>query len=102
MTAVSKIAPPKQAEKPEPEEELVSKPAPKPGFFPTGLSRAIFLSSLILSLVATPFLLAHRYELIAVPRSENALVFRVNTMTGDVSLCSAVQCTAVTEKAGGN
>jgi hypothetical protein len=66
---------------------------------PTGLSRAIVLGSLLLSgatLVGT--LLPHRFSLVPAPRSDNALVYRIDGLTGQVSLCSSTQCQPVVDK----
>lgn len=103
MSAESKLLPMKRPAKPEAEAETKAEmPPPKAGFLPTGLSRAIVLGSLILSLIVlTPLLLGHRYELVAANRSENALVYRIDTLTGRVSLCSATQCLPVSEKDSG-
>lgn len=103
MSAESKLLPTKRPGKPEADDEPKAEmPPPKAGFLPTGLSRAIVLGSTILGIVVlTPLLLGHRYELVAVPRSENALAYRIDTLTGRVSLCSAGACVPVTEKENG-
>ena len=78
-----------------------AKPAPpsRGGLLPTGLSRAIVLATLLGALAyLTPEFLAHRYSLAAVPRTENALVYRLDTLTGRVSICSTTQCMALSEK----
>lgn len=98
MNASSKAAIPKQDPKSEPEDDVQPPPAPKTGLLPTGLSRAIVIATTMVCLVAAPFFFAKRYELVAAPRNENAMVFRLDTLTGAVSLCSAAQCTPVSEK----
>ncbi len=104
MTAASKL-PINRPTKPEPADEDDAKtemPPPKAAFLPTGLSRAIVLGSAIMSFVGlAPLVLGHRYELVAAARSENSLVYRIDTLTGRVSLCSATQCLMVAEKDSG-
>jgi hypothetical protein len=74
-------------------------PPPRSGLLPTGLSRAIVIATLFGSAVyLLPEFLAHRYTLASVPRTENALVYRLDTLTGRVSLCSATQCMPLSEK----
>ena len=76
-----------------------STPPARAGFLPTGLSRAIVLAAFVLSgsaLVAT--LVPHRYAVVVVPKSDNALVYRLDSLTGRLSLCSATQCQPVAEK----
>lgn len=104
MSIESKLLAMKRSAKPEPDDEAkADMPPPKTGFLPTGLSRAIVLGSVILgAVVLTPLLVGHRYELIAVPRSENALAYRIDTLTGRVSLCSAAACVPVAEKENGS
>eukprot|EP01012_Entosiphon_sulcatum_P045152 TRINITY_DN60140_c0_g1_i1.p1 TRINITY_DN60140_c0_g1~~TRINITY_DN60140_c0_g1_i1.p1 ORF type:complete len:105 (-),score=10.76 TRINITY_DN60140_c0_g1_i1:306-620(-) len=102
MSAETKPPPPpvKRPSKSDDDDDVPKEmPKPKPGLLPTGLSRAIVLGSLILGLlILGPLLLSHRYELIAASRSENAMVYRIDTLTGRVSLCLATQCQPVTEK----
>ena len=103
MNAETKIVPSKRSLKSEPDEDVKPEAPPKTGILPTGLSRAIVLASVILTIVViTPLLLGHRYALVAAQRSENALVYRIDTLTGHVSLCSATQCQPVAEKESGN
>ena len=99
MNAASKLSI-NRSIKPEPEDDAKTEmPPPKAGFLPTGLSRAIVLGSVIMGfLLLAPLVLGHRYEIVAVTRSENALVYRIDTLTGRVSLCSAAQCLPVMEK----
>ncbi len=103
MSAESKLLPIKRPPKPEAEEEpKAESPPPKAGILPTGLSRAIVLGSAILGLVVlTPLLLGHRYELVAAARGDNALMYRIDTLTGRVSLCSATSCMPVAERDSG-
>lgn len=99
MSASAKVPAPKQDLNSEPAgDEMVAPVAPKTGILPTGLSRAIVIATTMVCLVATPFFFARRYELMAAPRNENAIVFRLDTLTGAVSLCSTAQCTPVSEK----
>ncbi len=104
MSAESKLLPMKRSAKPEADDEPKAEmPPPKTGFLPTGLSRAIVLGSVILgAVVLTPLLIGHRYELVTVPRSENALAYRIDSLTGRVSLCSAAACVPIAEKENGN
>jgi hypothetical protein len=77
-------------------------PRHKPGLLPTGLSRAIVIGAVFLGLCAVvPLLFANRYVLVPAPRSDNALVFRLDTLTGRMHLCSAAQCNPVAEKDSG-
>jgi hypothetical protein len=74
-------------------------PPPRSGLLPTGLSRAIVIATLFGSAVyLLPEFLAHRYSLASIPRTENALVYRLDTLTGKVSICSTTQCMPLTEK----
>ncbi len=97
-TAPAPAAAPKRQKPLDDDDDAGKKPAAvaKPGFLPTGLSRAIVVASVLLSsavLVAT--LVPHRYVLVPVPRSDNALVYRIDGLTGQMSLCSATQCQPV-------
>ena len=103
MNAETKPPPVKRPLKPEPEDDTATDaPPPKSGILPTGLSRAIVLGSVILGLVVlTPLLLGHRYELVAVARGDNAMMYRIDTLTGHVSMCTATSCMPVAEKENG-
>ena len=84
------------------EPPMADAPKPKSGLLPTGLSRAIVLGSLVIGLVGlTSFLFGHRYNLVAAQRGDNALMYRIDTLTGRVSLCSATSCMPVAEKDSG-
>ena len=93
MNAASKLSI-NRSIKPEPEDDAKTEmPPPKAGFLPTVLG-SVIMGFLLLA----PLVLGHRYEIVAVTRSENALVYRIDTLTGRVSLCSAAQCLPVMEK----
>ena len=71
----------------------------KPGLLPTGLSRAIVLAAVIIaSTVATTGLLAGRFALVSSGRTENALMYRIDRLTGRVSLCTQSQCTTLANR----
>ena len=77
-------------------------PKAKSGLLPTGLSRAIVLGSLVLGFAMfTSFVAGRRYELVAAPRGDSALVYRIDTLTGRVSLCSMTSCMPLGEKVSG-
>lgn len=74
-------------------------PAPKAGLLPTGLSRALVIGSVVLALAGmTVGLFGDRYALIPAQRSENAVVYRIDRLTGSVAFCSAAACVALPEK----
>jgi len=69
------------------------------GLLPTGLSRAMVIGSILLVSAALAIgLFGDRYTLIAASRSENALAYRLDRVTGKVSFCSPASCVAVAEK----
>jgi hypothetical protein len=77
------------------------KPAPRTGLLPTGLSRAIVIATILLcATIALARLMPQRYVLVPVTKSDNALAYRIDGLTGRVSLCSASQCQVLDEKAG--
>ncbi len=82
-------------------DEPVAAPAPvKVGFLPTGLSRAMVIGSLLLvSAVIAVGLFGDRYTLVSALRSENAVIYRLDRLTGQISFCSPVACVPVAEKA---
>lgn len=66
---------------------------PKPKFLPTGLSRAIVLGSVIISVAlaaALPF--SARYDLIPAPNSVNGFMYRIDRLTGAVQFCGPQGC----------
>lgn len=74
-------------------------PAPKAGLLPTGLSRALVIGSVVLALAGVAVgLFGDRYALIPAQRSENAVVYRIDRLTGSVAFCSAAACVALPEK----
>lgn len=81
-------------------DETASAPVPqKAGLLPTGLSRAMVIGSILLVLAALAIgLFGDRYTLIAASRSENALAYRLDRLTGQVSFCSPAACVALAEK----
>ena len=93
---------PKRAKPVDDEDDAGGKSSPsssRGGVLPTGLSRAIVIGAVLLSgATVAGTLLPHRYALVPAPRSDNALVYRIDALTGRVSLCSATQCQPVTEK----
>ena len=71
----------------------------KTTFLPTGLSRAIVLSSILFTITAGAVgLLSNRYSLIAIPSSPNAMAYRLDRLTGSVAFCSSVQCAPMPAK----
>jgi hypothetical protein len=77
---------------------VVPPPPPKVGVLPTGLSRAIVIASLVLTIgVGIVELVSNRYTLAPSTRSDTAIVYRIDHMTGRVSVCSPAACRAVTE-----
>lgn len=75
-------------------------PPPKAALLPTGLSRALVISSVLLMITACVVgLLGDRYSLVAVPNSPNAMAYRLDRLTGGVAFCSATQCSPVSFKA---
>jgi len=85
-------------------DEAAPPPAPpKPGLLPTGLSRAMVIGALLLfSAIVGVGLFGGRYALISALRTENAIVYRIDRMTGRVSFCSPAACMPVPEKADGS
>lgn len=78
-------------------------PAPvlpaKAPFLPTGLSRAIVISSAFFVLTAGVVgLLGGRYSLVPIPSSANAMAYRLDRLTGSVDFCSALQCAPLPTK----
>lgn len=72
---------------------------PKTMLLPTGLSRAMVLSSILLLITASVIgLLGNRYALFPVPNSPNAMAYRLDRLTGGVSFCTSVQCSPVSSK----
>jgi len=70
--------------------------APKQKMLPTGLSRAIVIASILISLtVAAVTLLDGRYQLAASPNSTNGFMYRIDTLTGAVHYCAPVRCTEI-------
>ena len=103
MTDAAKPAPPARA-KPRPEsdddDEPKASPQQKPGVLPTGLSRAIVIAAVLATLTfVTTSLLSNRYELVAATKSDNAIVYRLDRLTGRVSFCSASQCNVLPNRA---
>ena len=73
---------------------------PKAGLLPTGLSRAMVIGSTLVVLTGGAVgLFADRYTVISAMRSENAIVYRLDRMTGRVSFCSPAACVPIPEKA---
>ena len=67
---------------------------------PTGLSRAIVIATILGALAfVTTSLLSNRYELVAATKSDNAIVYRLDRLTGRVSFCSASQCNVLPNRA---
>jgi anti-sigma-K factor RskA len=48
--------------------------------------------------IASAILFSNRYQLIAAARTENAVVYRIDRLTGQVSLCWPRSCERVAEK----
>lgn len=85
----------------EPDDDTaVAVPPPvKTGLLPTGLSRAMVIGSVLLvSAVVGVGLFGDRYTLVAAQRSENAVVYRLDRMTGQISFCTPVACVPVADK----
>jgi len=74
-------------------------PTAKPGFFPTGLSRAIVVGALIMfsAMLAANFI-DDRYSIIATNNTENTIVFRLDKLSGTVSLCTSLGCKKLDER----
>ena len=73
--------------------------APKSGLLPTGLSRAMVIGSVLVVLTGGAVgLFGDRFTLVSAVRSENAVVYRLDRMTGRVSFCSPAACVPVQEK----
>ena len=87
------IPPPARRQSPD-EDETIAPPAPpKATFLPTGLSRAIVISSTLLMITAGAVgLLGNRYTLVPIPSSPNATAYRLDRLTGRVAFCSPLQC----------
>ncbi|MEQ8734584.1 MAG: hypothetical protein RIC29_06650 [Rhodospirillaceae bacterium] len=92
----TKIIPPRP-KVPEDEEPLMAKMPKKTGLMgrllPTGLSRAVVISTLILSATLwTQNLYSARYDLVASGKSETTFMYRLDRWTGIVSLCTTQSC----------
>ena len=101
-TKPASMAPPSGAKGKEPDndEAVAPTPPPKAGLLPTGLSRAMVIGSILVVLTGGAVgLFGNRYMLIPAVRSENAIVYRLDRMTGRVSFCSPAACVEVSEKA---
>jgi hypothetical protein len=71
-------------------------PPPKQKMLPTGLSRAIVISTLIASItIAITGVIAHRYDLVAADNSANGFMYRIDHLTGAVQFCGPQGCTDV-------
>ena len=80
-------------------ETLLPVAPPKTSFLPTGLSRAIVIGSVLFMVTACAVgLLGNRFALIPVTRSENAMAYRLDRLTGSVTFCSSVQCAPIPAK----
>jgi len=78
------------------DEALVPPPPPKVGLLPTGLSRAMVIGSVLVVITGGAVgLLGNRYSIISAVRSENAIVYRIDKLTGSVSFCSPAVCTTI-------
>lgn len=74
-------------------------PLPKAGLLPTGLSRAMVISTTFLSITAVVVgLVSGRFTLVPVPNSPNAMAYRIDHLTGEVAFCSSVQCSPVSTR----
>ncbi|MCB2107323.1 MAG: hypothetical protein KDE14_06455 [Rhodobacteraceae bacterium] len=73
---------------------------PKSGLFPTGLSRAIVLAALLgCATWGSVQFVVGRYDLVASSNVENNYVYRIDRVSGAVSLCSSLGCTVVPDRA---
>jgi len=88
-----------RGKEPEGEEGVAAPTPPKTGILPTGLSRAMVIGSfLLVSAVVGVGLFGDRYTIISAVRTENAIVYRIDRMTGRVSFCSPAACVPIAEK----
>jgi hypothetical protein len=91
---------PGKSQVPDDDETPVSVSLAKAPFLPTGLSRAIVVSSALFVLTAGVVgLLGDRYSLVPIPSSANAMAYRLDRLTGSVDFCSALQCAPLPTKA---
>jgi hypothetical protein len=77
---------------------LVPPPAPKPGFLPTGLSRAITIAAVLGCITVFGVnLLQDRYTMIPSNNQENSIVFRLDKRTGVTSICTSASCRVLSD-----
>ena len=74
--------------------------APKQKMLPTGLSRAIVVSTLIFTVIFTAAfvsveLMRDRYGISPVPNSANIFVYQIDRLTGSLQFCGSQQCSVV-------
>ena len=77
------------------EDEVVETvPAEKAGFFTPSRRFGIVIATALVAVTAAVLtgLLANSYELIAAARTENAIIYRIDRLTGQVSLCWPSGC----------
>jgi hypothetical protein len=68
---------------------------------PTGLSRAVVISTIFASaVIAVSTIIAGRYDLVPAPNSTNSYMYRIDRLTGDILFCGPQACTDVVTKAG--
>lgn len=92
-------APAPRSKEPDIEETANAPAQQRTGLLPTGLSRAMVIGSILLVAAALAIgLFGDRYTLIAASRSENALAYRLDRVTGKVSFCSPASCVPLAEK----
>ena len=82
------------------DEAETSAAAPKQKMLPTGLSRAIVVSTLIFTVIFTVAfvgveLMRDRYGISPVPNSANSFVYRIDRLTGSLQFCGSQQCSVV-------
>ncbi len=74
-------------------EETVAAPQPNQKFLPTGLSRALVLASIIMSItISATLLFANRYDLVPAPNSVNGFMYRIDRLSGGVQFCGPQGC----------
>jgi len=69
---------------------------PKQKMLPTGLSRAIVVSTVIFTVAFVAVeLMRDRYAISPVPNSANSFVYRIDRLTGSLQFCGSQQCSVV-------
>jgi hypothetical protein len=100
--AAKSAAPPvvkKARPEPEGDEKGPMSPALKQKTLPTGLSRAVVIAAVVVSLAmlasSASQLYAGRYNLVPAPNSTNSYMYRIDRLTGSIEFCGPQTCTPV-------